>query len=78
MFTTVQAVMKAYETSKLYRDLKLRGSIMRNGDLVLLPEENIYNKVSGVWNLSSDQGSIGTFFLTNVIIYPLLTKYGIY
>ncbi len=29
MFTTVQAVFKAYETSKLYRDLKLRGSVIK-------------------------------------------------
>ena len=26
----------------------------------------MYNKVDGVWNLSSDQGNLGTFFITNV------------
>lgn len=68
LFTTVQAVMRAYETSKLYRDLKLRGSILLNGELILLPQETIYTKISGVWNLSSDQGNLGTFFFTNVRI----------
>ncbi len=37
LFTTVQAVMRAYETSKLYRDLKLRGSVVKDGDLIVLP-----------------------------------------
>mmetsp|Transcript_25475 Transcript_25475/g.37583 ORF Transcript_25475/g.37583 Transcript_25475/m.37583 type:complete len:345 (-) Transcript_25475:114-1148(-) len=66
LFTTVQAVHRAYETSKLYRDLKLRGSIVKDGDLILLPKEQIFTKVNGVWNLSSDQGNLGSFFLTNV------------
>jgi Bardet-Biedl syndrome 5 protein len=30
LFTTVQAVLRAYQTSKLYRDLKLRGSIVKD------------------------------------------------
>ncbi|CAM9834854.1 unnamed protein product [Chrysoparadoxa australica] len=34
--------------------------------LVLLPKEEIYSKVQGVWNLSSDQGNLGTMFITNV------------
>jgi hypothetical protein len=60
--------MRAYETSKLYRDLKLRGSIVREGELILLPQEQIFTKLSGVWNLSSEQGNLGVFFLTNVRI----------
>jgi Bardet-Biedl syndrome 5 protein len=89
---------RAYESSKLYRDLKLRGSIIRDNQLVLLPHEELYSKVrgavgggwcvvisrgllvhggkgsssfgcpqvTGVWNLSSDQGNLGTFFVTNI------------
>jgi len=37
---------RSYESSKLYRDLKLRGSIIRENQLVLLPHEEQYNKVS--------------------------------
>ena len=37
IFTTVQAVFRAYETTKLYRDLKLRGAIIKDAALLLLP-----------------------------------------
>ena len=66
LFTTVQAVYRAYDTSRLFRDLKLRGAIIKDKSLILLPNEQLYNKISGVWNLSSDQGNLGTFFVTNV------------
>lgn len=66
LFTTVQAVMRAYETSKLYRDLKLRGSVINESGLILLPSEEVFTKITGVWNLSSEQGNLGTFYLTNV------------
>ncbi|KAL3831669.1 hypothetical protein ACJMK2_023392 [Sinanodonta woodiana] len=66
LFTTVISVHRAYETSKLYRDLKLRGALIQNKTLRLLPQEQVYNKVNGVWNLSSDQGNLGTFYITNV------------
>jgi len=66
LFTTVQAVYRSYETTKLYRDLKLRGAIIKDKQLIMLPDEDVINKVDGVWNLSSDQGNLGTFFVTNV------------
>ena len=66
LFTTVQAVYRAYDTSRLFRDLKLRGAIIKNKGLIMLPNEQLYNKVNGVWNLSSDQGNLGTFFISNV------------
>ena len=66
LFTTVQSVFRAYETTKLYRDLKLRGAIIRDRELILLPHEQVFKHISGVWNLSSDQGNLGTFYITNV------------
>ena len=57
---------RAYDTSKLYRELKLRGAVVKDKELILLPDEKLFNKISGVWNLSADQGNLGTFFLTNV------------
>lgn len=66
LFTTIQAVQRAYDASKMYRDLKLRGAIIADKELKLLPKEEVYNKVNGVWNLSSEQGNLGTFFITNV------------
>ena len=32
----------------------------------ILPQETIVSTVDGVWNLSSDQGNLGTFIITNV------------
>lgn len=66
LFSTVQAVLRAYQTSKLYRDLKLRGAIIKDGELTLLPKEEIYSKMTGVWNLSSEQGNLGNFVITNI------------
>jgi hypothetical protein len=61
-------VFRAYDTSKLYRDLKLRAAIVKDKSLLLLPKEQVYNKLSGIWNLSSDQGNLGSFYITNVRI----------
>ncbi|ELU15448.1 hypothetical protein CAPTEDRAFT_176376 [Capitella teleta] len=66
LFTSVIAVHRAYETTKMYRELRLRGALIQNKTLRLLPQEQVYDKVNGVWNLSSDQGNLGTFFITNV------------
>jgi Bardet-Biedl syndrome 5 protein len=68
LFSTVQTVYRAFDTSRLYRDLKLRGAIIRDQELILLPKEELFNKLNGVWNLSSDQGNLGTFYITNVRI----------
>ncbi|KAI1305892.1 Bardet-Biedl syndrome 5 -like protein [Halotydeus destructor] len=61
-------VCKAYASTKLFRDLKLRSAIIStNGkQLKTLTQEQIYNKITGVWNLSSDQGNLGTMYVTNV------------
>ncbi|KAJ4457148.1 putative Bardet-Biedl syndrome 5 protein [Paratrimastix pyriformis] len=66
LFTTVQAVFRAYETTRLYRDLRLRGAIIREGELKLLPNEQIYTKTGGVWNLSHNQGHLGSLYTTNI------------
>ncbi|VDM59867.1 unnamed protein product [Angiostrongylus costaricensis] len=67
LFNTVNSVHRAYETTKLYRELKMRGSIVdERHNLKLLPLEQLIENVSGVWNLSSDQGTLGCFVITNV------------
>jgi len=50
----------------MYRELKLRGAILDTKNLKLLPLEEIVSTVNGVWNLSSDQGNLGTMIITNV------------
>ncbi|KJH47848.1 hypothetical protein DICVIV_06043 [Dictyocaulus viviparus] len=56
LFNTVSSVHRAYETTKLYRELKMRGAIMdEKHNLKLLPLEQLIENVAGVWNLSTDQ-----------------------
>ncbi len=66
IFTTFQSVCRAYESTKLYRDLKLRGSIFTEKNLNLLALEKIINRHNTIWNLSSDQGNVGSFIFTNI------------
>ncbi len=47
LFSTVMSVYRAYETSKPYREIKLRGALLgENKELKLLPNEQLYTKVS--------------------------------
>lgn len=64
--TSVMGVHKAYASSRMYRELKLRGAIIQDKQLRILPLEQVYRTVHGVWNLSSEQGNLGTFIITNV------------
>ncbi|KAH8359082.1 hypothetical protein KR093_004231 [Drosophila rubida] len=66
IFASVFDVHLLYQRTFLYRDLKLRGAIVQAGQLIILPEEQVYSQVQGVWNLSSDQGNLGCFVVTNV------------
>jgi Bardet-Biedl syndrome 5 protein len=66
LFTTIQAVYKAFNSTRLYRDLKLRGAIVKAHKLLLLPDEEICSQTGGVWNLSADQGNLGKLYITNI------------
>ncbi|KAL3930750.1 MAG: hypothetical protein SGPRY_001405, partial [Prymnesium sp.] len=48
--TFLQAVYRAYDTSRLYRELKLRGAIIKNKQLQLLPNEQVFNTVREHWS----------------------------
>ncbi|RWS14300.1 DUF1448 domain containing protein-like protein [Dinothrombium tinctorium] len=63
-------VCRAYSCTKPFRDLKLRSTLvtLQGKQLKILPSEQIYNKINGVWNLSSDQGNLGTMHITNIRI----------
>lgn len=65
-FESVFEIYRLYQSSYLYRELKLRGAIVTNGQLIILPQEQVYNTINGVWNLSSDQGNLGTFIISNI------------
>lgn len=66
LFTTVLAVHRAYESTPLYRNVKLRGAVVKEKQLVILPHEEIYQMVDGVWNLANDSGTLGVMYITNI------------
>ena len=65
-FTSIFDVYRIYQSTLLYRELKLRGAILSNNQLNVLPHEKVYTRLNGIYNLSSDQGNIGAFIITNV------------
>ncbi|XP_037942865.1 Bardet-Biedl syndrome 5 protein homolog [Teleopsis dalmanni] len=66
IFANVFEIHQLYQRTYLYRDLKLRGAIVQGGQLIILPQEQVFSNVHGVWNLSSDQGNLGCFVVTNI------------
>ncbi|XP_058118707.1 Bardet-Biedl syndrome 5 protein homolog [Anopheles ziemanni] len=65
-FASIFDIYRLYQGSTIYRELKLRSSIVTAGQLQVLPQEQIFNSISGVWNLSSDQGNLGMLIVSNV------------
>eukprot|EP00048_Salpingoeca_helianthica_P020034 m.4463 g.4463 ORF g.4463 m.4463 type:complete len:346 (+) comp4321_c0_seq2:1850-2887(+) len=66
LFTTVLTVHRAFETTPLYRNVKLRSTVVQDRQLLILPHEEIYEMVDGVWNLANDAGTLGALFVTNI------------
>lgn len=54
-FSSMFEIYKIYQATTLYRELKLRGAILTDGQLNILPHEQVYKQLSGIYNLSSDQ-----------------------
>ncbi|XP_057340135.1 Bardet-Biedl syndrome 5 protein homolog [Microplitis mediator] len=67
-YTSVTGVFRAYMSTKTYREIKLRGAFIQNKSLITLPSEIISSTTLGVWNLSTEQGNVGTFVITNIRI----------
>lgn len=59
-------VYRAYTSSKIYREVKLRSGIVHENRLNLLPHEKVLSNLPDVWNLSVEQGNVGTFIVTNI------------
>lgn len=65
-FSPVYDIYKSYQSTTLYRELKLRGAILTDRQLAILPREQVYKQLNGVYNLSSDQGNLGLLCITNI------------
>ena len=67
VFATLSTVHAAFEQSKLYRDVKLRGAIVVGGSsLALLPHEQVFSRTEGVMNLATNFGNLGVMVVTTV------------
>ena len=62
-----RTLASAYETTKLYRDLKLRGAIIKDKQLILLPHEQVYSKVGSDRVLRSLRALLMAVFLLVVL-----------
>jgi len=61
-------ILSSYRNSSMFRQLHLRVQIFNRKELQLLSDERIYSEISGVWNLSAEQGNLGKFIFTSVRI----------
>ena len=68
MIDVFNKILAAYRCSEVYRELKLRTPLFEGKQLAVVKEEKIYSEISGVWNLSSEQGNLGKFILTSIRI----------
>lgn len=46
---------RAYISSKIYREIKLRSGIINDKQLTLLPQEIVHSTLQDIWNLSLEQ-----------------------
>lgn len=54
LITALQSLVKIYESSRLYRDVKFKGNITKDKKLTLLPDENISGTFSPVFFISQN------------------------
>lgn len=58
---------RAYDTSRFYRDIRIRSTlILSDKKLHPLRYEEIADTLDGVWNLSGEKGESGSMFVTNI------------
>lgn len=65
LFRFFETAVKNYESSPLLREQKLRSSLIKDGNLILLSGEQVMKKVDGIANFSGDVAKVGTAIVTN-------------
>ena len=65
---SLENVLKSYNSTEIYRELRLRANIIQDKQLILLKNEEIFSNYPNVWNLSSSSSNIGSIFVTNIRI----------
>jgi hypothetical protein len=66
---TVCATFKGFKKSMHYRETMICSSaLFHDGELIILKKETVFEKLSGVFHLSADIGTIGCLTITNTRI----------
>lgn len=66
LFNTVMATWRAYDTTRVYREIRVRTAMIHKGNVILLEGEEIRTKMEGVSSIGKDQGQLGTLVTTNL------------
>ncbi|XP_065567151.1 Bardet-Biedl syndrome 5 protein-like isoform X2 [Artemia franciscana] len=64
IYQIAQETMSMYSRTSILRQVRLRSSSIFTDSLVLAPNEEIICFVEGTWNVTAEQGTLGTFYLT--------------
>ena len=65
-FDNLNVIHRAYEVSMDYRNVKIRGMIMKGDSLILLDQEKIIHQHTNIWNLAKQDEKLGKFYFTNI------------
>ena len=64
---SLEDVLKMYKKSKPYHDTIFRSAdLISNGSVLITKKESVFEKIPGVFHLSSEVGTIGNLVITNV------------
>ncbi|KAI5688942.1 hypothetical protein MNV84_01616 [Leishmania braziliensis] len=66
LYCTIRAVWNAYESTRVYRELRVRSAVVQHGNLLLLDGESVISRTAGVSSVSKDEGRLGTLVVTNI------------
>jgi Bardet-Biedl syndrome 5 protein len=73
-FASLAEIYKTYQATTLYRELKLRSAILTDGQLNILPQEQVYKQLGGIYNLSSDQVRHAHFPIISLASHIIMLK----
>ncbi len=69
LFSSFDYIYQAYDTSRLYREVKMKGFLTQDKNLITLPGENVLSKTPNVASIKNTEHPVmGTFYRTNVRI----------
>eukprot|EP00796_Vickermania_ingenoplastis_P012233 gene12233-8419_t len=69
LFSLAHMAWKAYEATKMYREVRLRSAILTggaSGQLVLLKKEKVMSQYNRFLNITKEESFVGRLILTNV------------